>query len=360
MRYGIPRTLTSLVLATAVAASAPAAGARPARAEQPQGVGPVDAATLQRALDAGRVRFGLPTVQAAVVRGHRLVWSGAAGPAAAGSRYVLASSSKTITAAMVLRLVDRGRVQLDRTAADYGVVLGGGPSPTLRQLLSHTAGLGDHEADPAYRSASRHAQRRWRTAEVLRMIGRRSRRFAPGTGWHYANSDYVVLGAVVARVCGCSLERALQRLVAGPLRLRSLSFRRSVPGHPLVGSPPTWALGTPWADGGMAASAADVARGVDAILSTGFLRPATRRAMLRPATPLAADGSGYGLGVDLVRQPGLDLAGHPGASRAGYMSAAAWWRQGGTTVVVLTDALTPGEPTEHIAADLRRALGEPF
>ncbi|GAA1176558.1 serine hydrolase domain-containing protein [Streptomyces hebeiensis] len=102
-------------------------------------------ASIQADIDAGR-HYGAGIL---IARGGQVVHRQALGtvapgrPAAIDDRYLLMSMSKTYTAALVLAAIDQGRFSLDTHIADLapGYGAGGKAHGTVRQLLSHTAGL---------------------------------------------------------------------------------------------------------------------------------------------------------------------------------------------------------------------------
>ena len=130
----------------------------------------------------------------------------------------IASISKLVTALGVMRLVDQGKLDLDRDVSDYlGYRLRNPAFPdrkiTLRLLLSHQSSLLDGEdryiiplgetlqtrlAEPAL----------WDTAH------------APGSGWfHYTNLNFPVVASVIERVTGERFDKLMARLVLKPLKL---------------------------------------------------------------------------------------------------------------------------------------------
>ena len=128
----------------------------------------------------------------------------------------VASVSKLVVALGVMRLVEAGRVDLDR---DVGAYLGwpvrnpGFPDApvTLRMLLGHRSGLRDG-VDYAVPLGERLAD----TVADARAWDRARR---PGTFFRYANLGYPVVASVVERVTGERFDRAMARLVFAPLRL---------------------------------------------------------------------------------------------------------------------------------------------
>jgi CubicO group peptidase (beta-lactamase class C family) len=110
---------------------------------------------LQDALDARlarlRAKYGLPGVSAAIIFADGSMWRGTGGDAdvAAGvpvtpdTSFSVASVSKTFTAALILALIEDGRLSLDGSAKGYLPSLPIDPAITVRELLDHTSGLRD-------------------------------------------------------------------------------------------------------------------------------------------------------------------------------------------------------------------------
>jgi len=177
-----------------------------------------------------------------------LSWSGAAGLAdradratrrrlAPGAAVRVASVTKTFTAAVVLRLVERGRLALDAPIARYlpatytMLLAHGGYRPdriTARQLLQQTSGLFDYAETDAYDAAVRAGPaHRWSRLEQVRFALTHGRPYGPpGAAYHYSDTGYILLGAIIERVSG--------RPLAAPLR--PARSRPHVPGNARTGA----------------------------------------------------------------------------------------------------------------------------
>lgn len=129
----------------------------------------------------------------------------------------IASISKLVTALGVLRLVDAGRLDLDRDVSDYlGWRLRNPAYPdtpiTLRQLLSHRSSLTDGAdylipLDETLRQRLGDP-RAWDAGH------------APGSDWfHYTNLNFPVIASVMEAATGERFDALMQRLVLAPLRL---------------------------------------------------------------------------------------------------------------------------------------------
>jgi D-alanyl-D-alanine carboxypeptidase len=185
-------------------------------------------ARLDAALDRLREKHAMPGVSATIIFADGSRWTGASGLADVGRSspvttrtiFALASISKTFVAAAVLSLVDDGHLRLDDRVARLLPDLGLSPRITVRHLLDHTSGLHDFFFDPAIDKAllGRPAAV-WTAGRSLTFVGKPY--FKPGRGWHYSNTNYLVLGLLVERVTGRSLAEEIRQRFIGPLGLRS-------------------------------------------------------------------------------------------------------------------------------------------
>ena len=144
---------------------------------------------------------------------------------ALGSRWHIGSISKSFTATLVMQQVDKGALSLDAPIATYLPEVASNMDPswqalTLRQLLSHTAGLPANPGITAMRkrgSDDLHSLRE----EVL--AGLWNKPVTPGN-FAYSNIGYVLAGYVLEVVTGQSWEDLIRRDIAIPLGLSSLGF----------------------------------------------------------------------------------------------------------------------------------------
>lgn len=137
----------------------------------------------------------------------------------------LASLTKPLaTALAVAKLVDRGRIALDRPAADWLPELPGDKAAiTVRQLLCHRSGLPAHRLfcmilknlDPLERKKA-----------VLGLIAQTPLETPPGISTLYSDLGFMLLCRLVERVAGCALDRFLAEQIYGPMGIDDLFFVR--------------------------------------------------------------------------------------------------------------------------------------
>jgi D-alanyl-D-alanine carboxypeptidase len=142
------------------------------------------------------------------------IWNGASGTADLNRRELmkpnhiihLGSLTKTYTAVVVFRLIERGVLALDSTIARWLPEYKPAPRITLRMLLSHSSGIPDLLGMRVMLVSSMNGRKVWTTGELLKMIFARGLDFEPGTDHHYSNSNYVLLGIIAERATGKSLR----------------------------------------------------------------------------------------------------------------------------------------------------------
>ncbi|RMN71623.1 s C beta-lactamase [Pseudomonas syringae] len=167
-------------------------------------------------------------------------------PVTRSTRFRLASLTKLLTSVAVLRLCERGVLDLHASVTHWlpafrpRLANGREPLITLQHLLSHTSGLSygfEQAPDNAYQRAgvSDGLDRvAFDLQENLTRLARVPLLFEPGSAWGYSLATDV-LGAVVEQATGLALSEAIDKWVTAPLRMHATSFRH-LPGYPSLAS----------------------------------------------------------------------------------------------------------------------------
>jgi len=252
-----------------------------------------------------------PSVAYAVVRNGKVIHVRAIGdanletisPAKRETLYEIGSMTKQFTAAGILKLVDEGKVNLDDPISKYLRDLPEGwKKLTIRQCLSHTAGLKDHLV-----SFSALRTEPVRASDIYAKLGPLKLDFEPGTAWSYSNTGYVVATEIIESVSGETYGKFLKTKVFDPLGMKHTTVSdpdRMIPnrvrGYQLTANGyrnapvinPTLASGA----GNLLSTVDDLARW-EAALETGkILKPETMKAFLEPVNLTSGRSSGYSLG----------------------------------------------------------------
>lgn len=147
-------------------------------------------------------------------------------PTALDTIYRLASVTKPMVSLTALALCDAGKLSLDDAVADHLPYFtpkfqGQTPTITIRHLLTHTAGLGYNYSGTGVAAGLRDETVDFET-NFTRLAGLELH-FVPGTAWEYSVA-IDVLGAVIAKVTGDTLEAAVHHYVTGPLGMADTAF----------------------------------------------------------------------------------------------------------------------------------------
>jgi D-alanyl-D-alanine carboxypeptidase len=299
---------------------------------------------LEQALDK-LVSDGVPGAIALERDGGR-EWHAAAGVAdlrtkkaiGADDRFRIGSMTKAFVSTVVLQLVAERRLSLEDSLEHLlpGVVPNGA-AITLRELMNHTSGLYDYIDLPFYVQLLRDPLKTWRPLELVRRAVAHPPLFAPGTSWSYSNTNYILLGLIVAaadeaptplQVANPALE-AYRRIVL-PLGLWQTTFPLVDPdvrgphahGY-VIDPPPEWGLPTildttrsspswAWTAGAIISTLDDVADFHRALFTGRLLGADQQRELL--TTVAAGPNLEYGLGVFKLQTPCGPAWGHDGGT----------------------------------------------
>jgi D-alanyl-D-alanine carboxypeptidase len=248
------------------------------------------------------------------------------------------SVTKLFTATLLLRLAEEGHVSLSAPIAHWYPHLPNAHQMTVRHLLQHTSGLANYTDLPQF-LAQAIGGRSWTLDEILACVPPSSQLFAPGTGWAYSNTNYVLLGGIIEQLTQLPVAQAFDHWLLIPLRLRRTLLDMNDSAGGLVdgyGRDPTSGQVVPLthllhpssahAAGAVVTTVTDLIFFSQAVLAGSFLRPDTVEAMRQvvPATtPQYPFGTGYGLGVSALRLGDEEAYGHPG-NIPGYSSLVAY------------------------------------
>jgi CubicO group peptidase (beta-lactamase class C family) len=424
------RLLLGLVGAGLLAAQGLGAAAALARSPEARN------AKLDEALRGLVENRSTPGIAVLILQDGRPVYSrsvgarepGGSAPIGPADMFRLASMTKAVTTVAAMILVEEGRLGLDdplsrhlpefadlRVRQADGTLVAATRSPTVRELLTHTAGFSYNFMNranvvEAYREArvtDGLDQPDVTTAEAMRRLAAAPLAFQPGTEWHYSLATDV-LGAVVERVTGGTLGAFVAERIAKPLRIESWAFNVPAAERPrfvAVTRPaqPTLALGTGYVPvtategvpfpatrgtavldperpfspaayhsggAGMSGTLGDYARFAQMLLNEGeldgarVLRSETVRQMTANATggmpTLRGPGWGFNLGFGVVTDPAAAKTGLPAGSYGwGGIYGTQFWIDPANRVVGVVMTQTAIIGSGPIANTIREAFYAP-
>jgi len=296
---------------------------------------------------------GVPSASVAVVQGGKVAYVKAYGnarlepvmAAAPEMQYSIGSVSKQFTAALVLLLVQDGKVKLDDPVGKYLPELTRANEVTIRQVLSMTSGYQDFWPEDYVMTSMMQST----TPEhILDVWGKKPLDFEPGTQWQYSNTNYVVAGRIAEIAGGKPLIEQLQARIFRPLKMTGVfnSDASRLPAtdptgyyqHALGPLRPAPQEGTGWmfAAGELAMPASDLALWNISMMDRTLLAPASYDVMFTEVKLKDGKGSGYGLGVQVGERDGHRYVEHSGEV-SGFVSENIVFPEDKVAVTVLTN-----------------------
>ena len=137
-------------------------------------------------------------------------------PAQAHTKYRIASITKMFTAAMILQLIQEGRLDYINTLDEYFPQLPGAKQITIGMLLNHRSGLHNILDDPDYPNWKEKAKTQ---DEILKMISRYPLDFTPDSKASYSNFNYIILGYILEMKTKKSYSEAVNERIISRLGL---------------------------------------------------------------------------------------------------------------------------------------------
>jgi CubicO group peptidase (beta-lactamase class C family) len=242
----------SLVSVLALGLLAPMGAQQPKKNKPIAATGPPnpDLAGFDDMMLAFLAKHNVPGAAVAVTRDGMLVYARGfgmadhAGPVLPRALFRIASISKPITAAAILKLIEEGKLKLDDRA--FALLK---PQPflrkgrkrdprlkdiTVRQLLQHTGGWDrDKSFDPMFRSVdiarAFQAPPPARPEHIIRYMLGQPLDFTPGERYAYSNFGYCVLGRIIEKVSGETYEDYVKKNVLGPLGIQAPRLGNTLP-----------------------------------------------------------------------------------------------------------------------------------
>jgi len=139
------------------------------------------------------------------------------------SPFNLGSITKQFTAVSILMLQQAGKLHIDHEVKQYVPEYKQAHSAkiTLRNLLTHTAGIPGYDGKNGY---THHGTEADSFETILAAFNDLPLDFSPGTNVNYSNSGYVLLGRIIEKVSGLSYQEFVRRRIFAPLGMQDSSF----------------------------------------------------------------------------------------------------------------------------------------
>lgn len=277
-------------------------------------------------------------------------------PAQSSQLVQIGSNTKAFIAVLLLQLEAAGKLRIDDRIGRWLPEYPAWSGITVRHLLDMTSGIPTYDDDERMlRDYAHEPYRHWPAAELIAYVYPRTK-FAPGRGWLYSNTGYLLAQLIVERITGQKIADALQRRIFTPLGLTHTYYSDGIYPQTILAQMPAGyfynhspdnaglapllgrdvkAMSLSWAQGAGAIvqSLPDLARWSHALYH-GPLLAATQRAELttlvsvktgkRISGTSAGDPEGFGLGVGQMMRPNAELTWFYEGKTLGYRTLYAY------------------------------------
>lgn len=224
-------------------------------------------------------------------------------PLAVDDVFQIGSITKQITAAVIIKLQEEGRLSVKDKLNKYFDGFANGHRITIEHLLTHTSGIFNYTNDEKIMEAD--VTKHYSQKEMLDIFRAYKPDFEPGEKWNYSNSAYSILGYIIEKTTGKSYERVVREKIFQPLGMTNSGFdftHLAVPNKAkgyfaLAGNP----VASPVVDSTIAYSAGAVYSTVKDLAK--WERAVTQGKLLKPSSWIAVftpfkNKYGYGWSID--------------------------------------------------------------
>ena len=281
--------------------------------------------------------------------------------------FLLASISKLMTATLVMKLVEEGKLSLNQTLHE---LLPDFPNQSqakkikLYHLLSHTSGLMDYaiEIDSIYLETGINPTEK----DYFNFFGVHELLFEPGTFYSYTNSGFLLAKMIIEKVTGNSLQSEINRVINNPIDLELTLIAEAIENPKLstyfelvdtaIVSRKHWS----WisGDGGLTSTAIKLATFPLNWSNGNVLSNESFKKMCAPIELESGVKTGYGLGVRNGTFTNETIVGHTGGDLSAY-AVMMFFPEKELTVVVFDNTNNSSTSALHIIGDVAlAALGK--
>ncbi len=140
----------------------------------------------------------------------------------------IGSNTKTMTGTVLLQLVEEGKLDLEDKLSEFFPQYPKSDSVTIAMLCNMMSGIFNYSEDPGWDTELvTNPTKVWTPEETVAIGFSRDYYFSPGTGSHYSNTNTFLLGMIIEKLTGNSLEYEIENRIIKPLQLNNTGFLTS-------------------------------------------------------------------------------------------------------------------------------------
>ena len=179
---------------------------------------------IQKIIDADRIKYKIPGIQVSIGCPNEISLrnfvSGTItqeGPTLVkpDNLFQIGSETKSFTATIVLKLEAAGLLSINDSIGKWLPQYSIWKDITIKQLLNHTSGIVDYFDTEEFANSEIESnfQKQWTPDELINLVINKSPYFAPGQGYHYSNTNYVLAGMIISAATNKSVEEEMKTLL---------------------------------------------------------------------------------------------------------------------------------------------------
>ena len=151
-------------------------------------------------------------------------------PMPTDGRMFSGSTGKTYVSAIAMQLIDEGKLDVDNLVSSYFgdeewyTPLPNSSSMKVKHLLTHTSGLPRYVFKPSFwETFNKNRMRNYPPSELLGFVAGDEPVHAPGEGWGYSDTGYLLIGLIIEKITGNAYYDEVQNRIFKPFKLNSTS-----------------------------------------------------------------------------------------------------------------------------------------
>lgn len=273
-------------------------------------------------------------------------------PDAPSTKFRLGSVTKQFTAASIMLLQERGKLNVDDLVKKYMLdAPAAWDKITLFNVLTHTSGIPNYTSFPDYPALQGIPTTPQKL--VARFIGK-PLDFQPGEKYSYSNSGYILLGYLIEKISGESYEKFLQENIFTPLGMNDSGYDSNTaiilhraegyaPGPTGIVNADYTDMTVPFAAGALYSTTEDLLRWEKGLYGGKLLKPDS---LVKMTTPFK---NNYAFGLEVRTVNGHEVINHGGGIQ-GFNTMVAYYPDDKLEVIVLSNI--NGAAPQDLAAKL--------
>lgn len=269
-------------------------------------------------------------------------------PNTSQTKFAIGSMTKAFTAMAIMMLQEKGQLTVQDPICKYISDCPAAWKPiTLHQLLIHTSGIQNYSESNLPVINNMTTCQELTLEEAMAILKTLPQDFAPGAQFHYSNSGYYLLGAVIEKVSGESYETFIRQNILQPLGMSETGYDRlstimknrasgySIDQNGDIVNTPFWDVSQRYSAGGLYSTVGDLYKWDQALYTDQLVSKETLTTVFTSMVSVP-DVGGYGYGWFISQQSGHNVIWHSG-DFPGFHSQITRYPDDQVTIIVLTN-----------------------